>query len=58
MEDDINKKLEEILKSFRYVNSKFGFNLLFYYLLTNLLIFLQKVTNPPFSLFILKYLLI
>ncbi len=51
VKDDIDKKLKEALKSFRYVGSKFGFDLLFYYLLTNLLIFLQKVTNPLVYLF-------
>ncbi len=51
VKDNINKKLEKALKSFRYVSSKFEFDLLFYYLLTNLLIFLQKVTNPLVYLF-------
>jgi len=51
VKDDIDKKLKEALKSFRYVGSKFGFDLLFYYLLTNLLIFLQKVINPLVYLF-------
>jgi len=29
VKDNINKKLKEALESFRYINSKFGFNLLF-----------------------------